>query len=350
MGPNHAPVKIVELVVRQLEPNLTAILPGKCQARCRFCLEPEGPRPPSVEEWLGAFRSLLQQLPPLFRVLSLSGGEPSLSPVFHDVLDLLRQHRDVGRLRRIVLTSNGRVEGMTRHLDALGRAVTHVNISRHAVDDELNARIFRTHDVPTTSELALLIAQLNRRGVPVNLNCVYSELEAFGRRSREDDIDEWRADASQFVNFARTVGASSVTFRHDHREPHLEQPTPLEAAFEEIQTIHSAECRSCRVVGKLISGMAVNFKRSAYEPIKFHDRSELYEMVFHSDGRLYRDWSRRHPIALPLEPALDLPMNLEPLAVGRGNYQGLATSECDQAQPQALNRCQLMKTPPGSRE
>jgi hypothetical protein len=48
----------------------------------------------------------------------------------------------------------------------------------------------------------------------------------------------------------------------------------------------------------------MNFKRSAFDPIALHGESELYEMAFHSNGRLYRDWSRRHPIATP-RPRLD---------------------------------------------
>jgi hypothetical protein len=287
---------------------------------------------------MAAFRSLVDQLPPPFRLLSLSGGEPTLSPVFGELLGVLGPLRQSGRFRRVVLTTNGGATSLGPNLDALGRAVTHVNISRHAADDALNAGVFKTDRVPTAGELAALVEQLNRRGVPVNVNCVYSREHAFGRRIAGASLTEVRAEARQFVRFARDLGASSVTFRHDHRDPDLDGPTALEAAFDEFRAVHEARCPSCRVVGKLILGLAVNFKRSAFEPITLHGESELYEMVFHSNGRLYQDWSRRHPIVTPL-PRLDGTEQWHQLQGTQGDGPGRASAECDRPQP----TCNLMQ-------
>lgn len=296
------PVSIAELRHRYLEPNFTAILPGVCQARCRFCIEPEGPPPPTLAFWLEQFETLmLQEIPSLFRIVSISGGEPTLSAVFPQALDVLARARAAGRLHRVVLTTNGSPKSIIKHIDDIGRAVTHVNVSRHATDDEDNAKVFKTSKVPTTEELRDIIALLNRRGLLVNLNCVYSREHLFGQRLRSVSQAHIRAEAKRFISFARSVGASSVVFRHDHRIWDS-RPTPLEDVFEDFTVQYQAQCASCRVVGKVIRGMPVNFKRSAYEPTEHHMESELYELVFHSDGSLYRDWSRTQPIERPLPP------------------------------------------------
>ena len=296
------PVSIANLRHRYLEPNFTAILPGVCQARCRFCIEPEGPPPPTLAYWLEQFEMLmLRELPSLFRIVSISGGEPTLSAVFPNALDVLARAREAGRLHRVVLTTNGSPKSLIKNLGRIGRAVTHVNISRHATDDDDNAKVFKTTKVPTTEELRDIISLLNRHGVLVNLNCVYSSEHLFGQRITRAPAERIRAEANRFISFARSVGATSVVFRHDHRVWD-DRPTSLEQAFDDYAVQHQARCASCRVIGKLIRGMPVNFKRSAFEPMEHHLQSELYELVLHSNGTLYRDWSRKQPIERPLPP------------------------------------------------
>jgi hypothetical protein len=125
--------------------------------------------------------------------------------------------REAGRLNRVVLTTNGSPKSLFKHLDGIRRAVTHVNISRHATDDDDNAKVFKTFKVPTTDELRDIISLLNRRGVLVNLNCVYSGEHLFGQRITYAPVERIRTEAKRFISFARSVGATSVVFRHDHR-------------------------------------------------------------------------------------------------------------------------------------
>jgi len=333
----HRPLSISEMRVFQLEPNLTVILPGKCQARCPFCIEPEGPAPRSTAHWLRSFEILLAELPPIFRTISISGGEPSLSPAFGDVLSILAEYRSVGRLRRVVLTTNGSVKSLTRHMPSMGAALTHANISRHAVEDPINAGVFKTRRVPTRSELAGLVRGFHEQKVPVNLNCVYSSDHAFGQLLSAIDIKSLRAEAERYIQFAREVGASSVVFRHDHRDPHLSSSTHLEMAFADVETVHEANCSSCHVITKAVHGMPVNFKRSAFEPVKLHYETELYEMVLHSDGDLYRDWSRQHPIKRPLPHALPAE-DWNRFTAKRPELGDVGLVDCDDRQ----NTCQLL--------
>lgn len=88
------------LRVMQQEPNCTLILPGPCQARCAFCVEPVGPDPSSLDEWLNRLKQLLETLPGIFRVLSISGGEPTLSPVFRQTLEILAERQSTEAQQR----------------------------------------------------------------------------------------------------------------------------------------------------------------------------------------------------------------------------------------------------------
>ena len=57
--------------------------------------------------------------------------------------------------------------------------------------------------------------------------------------------------------------------------------------------------------------------------------SELYELVLHSDGMLYRDWSRRHPLERPLEP-MAVSEDVRQVLDGRPSVRPLLTvPECE---------------------
>ncbi len=338
MSHGASPESLDQLRVFQLEPNLTVILPGRCQARCPFCVEPESKQQALSEVWLQSFQRLIEdELPPVFKVLTLSGGEPSLSPVFPDLLRFLVAHRASGRLKRVVLTTNGCSKPLEANLELLGRAVTHINISRHAVEDGANTTIFKTDQVPSHAGLANLITRANQAGLPVNLNCVHSSKHAFGRRIDNLSRGELRAEAMRFVRFARELGASSVVFRNDHRVERLEGVDELEEALSDYATIHRASCDSCRVAGKFIQGLPVNFKRSVYEPCRKHYAMELYELIFHSDASLCRDWSRQHPLARPLPRSL-LSQDWSRLSASREASLALPPQECDDRQ----NTCNML--------
>ncbi len=115
--------------------------------------------------------------------------------------------------------------------------------------------------------------------------------------------EDLRSQALEFIEMAKDAGASSVVFRRDHRrfDPDA-RPSALERVFEDHKLLKTSRCKSCRVWLKLIRGVSVNFKASAYEPTQHHPEEELYELVFHSNGQLCRDWSRRQQVNRPFPP------------------------------------------------
>lgn len=223
-----------------------------------------------------------------------------------------------------MLTTNG--AALTKNMDLVLRAVTHLNLSRHAVDESANAEVFRSVKVPRLQDLRAQIGKFNAHGIPVNLNCVYTRSQALGLNLDVTSKSQLRAAAKSYISMAKELRASSIVFRSDHRGGLTDEGTLLEHCFDDFAVVHSASCASCRVVTKLIRGLPVNFKQSAYEPSALHPSDELYELIFHSDGLLYRDWSRKIPVRRPLR--LSLEPWAEALFYGRHANLVLVPEEC----------------------
>jgi len=121
-------------------PNFSIVMPGGCNAECSFCYHRSARTVERVSsrEFVGRLGMFLHALPAQFRQVSITGGEPLLSPALADVLDTIRLQRD--RYRHVVLTTNGtRLPEMARHLAGV---VDHVNVSRHHYSEAKNLRVF----------------------------------------------------------------------------------------------------------------------------------------------------------------------------------------------------------------
>lgn len=245
--------------------NFSVILPGSCNAKCGFCFwKRSTAESPMFAQQLAWF---LAALGPKVTQISLTGGEPTLSPVFDDVITALRQRRET----KIVLTTNG--AALKEKLPLISGVVQHLNLSRHAIDDAENRSIFGTDTVPTKAEIAELCDMANTLNIDVMLNKIVPHDYA--------DMDEFTA----FVEFAKSVGASSVAFRKDYSVNSLDA-TPLEKHLGRAGITRS--CPVCATNSYLFHGMPVHFKMSLEEPSEV--LPYIYEFIYHPDGKLTEDW------------------------------------------------------------
>lgn len=71
-------------------PNLSIVMPGGCNGNCQFCFwkqtEPCG-------NYLEKVNNILKSLPSQFKQLSITGGEPTLSPYLEKVLNLIDREK-----------------------------------------------------------------------------------------------------------------------------------------------------------------------------------------------------------------------------------------------------------------
>jgi len=131
--------------------NFSIILPGECNAKCQFCFwKRNAAESPMYAQGL---RWYLQALGKRITQISITGGEPTISPVFNEVIEVLREFKDI----KIVLTTNG--SNLHTKLSVIEGIIQHVNISRHAINDKENNDIFQSI-MPTKDSLELLLSAI----------------------------------------------------------------------------------------------------------------------------------------------------------------------------------------------
>lgn len=264
-------------------PNTTVLLPGDCNAHCDFCFwnrdEANIPFDHTFSE--KAFAQL-ERLPKEFKVLSVSGGEPTLSPEFTRFSMMLVARKKELQFERTVLTTHG--GNLLRLLDVATAAYDHINISRHAISYEDNVEIFKTDRIPTDSALKALIAKIHKTSkADVTLNCVVKpEVTA--------------KFCGYFIDYAKGLGADAVSFRKYASDA---TPTKAEMAFrKKYGTVSETKCPVCRgAVVKDDDGFEIRWKGSVMEPSIETDG--VYEAVLHPDAKLYTDWNRKIKFPLP---------------------------------------------------
>ena len=254
-------------------PNFSVVVPGGCNAKCNFCFWKNTGKMNIHPKYLERLDYFLEIMPPQFSQISLTGGEPTLSPYFAGILNLISHKK---RYSHVVLTTNG--AKLSDFIENLENAVQHVNLSRHAADDDANAKIFGTKSVPNRKELERLCEELNNIGIDATFNAVLDR----GFSSKKDVYN--------FIEFAKDCGASAVCFRENcFKEKH--EALESSALEKEFSNVKSKEygCPVCRSVVQYVKGMRVTWKYSILEPSEAMDR--IYEAVYFPDGRLTEDWA-----------------------------------------------------------
>jgi len=251
--------------------NFSIIVPGDCNANCSFCFWEQEQQAPSYMSDLRQVLDTLSSLKDTY-TCSLTGGEPTISPILHDILTALKERSNFSK---IVLTTNAAGLEDKRYFPGdFAGVVSHVNISRHAVNDTPNEKVFGCSAVPTGAQLYEIIEGFNQKGIDVTINCVLCN--QFSDRQR----------LLNFITAMRGLGASAVSFRKQHGN--LDE-SEEEMWFKDYKVVSESSCPVCRAKQQLICGMPVYWKASTLEPS--NDLGEVYELVFHPTGKLTADWA-----------------------------------------------------------
>lgn len=284
-------------------PNTTVLLPGGCNASCDFCFWDRlegGIKPP--RDYLDKVFLHLASLPKAFRTLSISGGEPTISPWFGSFLARLGVYRRTNILDRVVLTTNG--SNIAPFITAIGCVADHINISRHAVGSEANCKIFNTTAIPDDESLREIIANIHSETeCDVTLNCVVG-------------VDTPIAFCYNFITYAHMLGADAVSFRKEASDV---TPTDAETFFvKKYGALHETKCPVCRGLEQSVEGFTVRWKGSVAEPSK--ESNGVYEVVIHPDGGLYAGWDLSNPLEILM---IDSPVrSTKKLSSGAGYSAG----------------------------
>lgn len=262
-------------------PNLTILLPGGCNAHCEFCFWKQDSSRNGLRNYLKVLRKNFINLPRnLFTQLSLSGGEPTISPAWDNIMEIIDTFRD--QYQKVVLTSNG-----VKLLEKLSNPIfheriDHINISRHHYEDAANFVKFGTDSVPDSTKLVAIVNAANKQGIDINFNCVL-----------DNNIDDENF-VYEYIRFAKMMGASSIAFRKQHSA--LGKHPLLEKMSQEYKIVSSGGCPVCESHSQLILGMPVTWKSSVMEPTDVFPKDTFYEFIFQQNGELTSDWEGKKKI------------------------------------------------------
>jgi len=251
---------VVESTIQN--PNLSIVMPGGCNGKCDFCFWKKS-KP--CDNYLEKLNDIMYSLPSQFYQLSITGGEPTLSPYLENVLNLI----DRNIFTHTVLTSNG--SKLLESISMLEGKIDHVNISRHHFEDSINDSIFKAKML-TKEELKNVSDELNKIGIDVTFSAVLSE-----NLNTKSDIEK-------YIQFAKECGASQVFFRKQHGTL---DPTEVEKTYEGYKSSEYS-CPVCRTKVQKINGINVAWKASLEEPSK--ELGTIYELVVNENAEVTKDW------------------------------------------------------------
>lgn len=132
--------------------NLSIFVDDYCNADCKFCVAQlryenrnqlyKKKKIEDDEEYYKRLDEVLEKLEPLNLSVSITGGEPTLSPRLPKILELLEKHH----IRKRTITTNGSglfnvVNGKTMIDHLIDNHFDHLNISKTHYDEEENKKI-----------------------------------------------------------------------------------------------------------------------------------------------------------------------------------------------------------------
>lgn len=259
------------------DPNFSIVLPGGCNARCAFCFEGAKKKCAKPDDYMDRLAEVLDNLPAIFTSVSITGGEPTLSPYFTKVIRELATRRD--RFPKIVLTTNG--TALSQHMETITGVVDHVNLSRHHHDDDENLRIFNNGKLKGGFDVSIvdvhrIIQECSTAGIDVTANCVFNLKTSSGF-------------FPQYVDWARKIGFSAIHFRKENGNNVV--PANWKKAYGKNRVVSVGGCPVCRTTWILDRGMRVALKTSVLEPDTALKATQAHELIFLANGVTYIDWA-----------------------------------------------------------
>lgn len=289
----------MNIITRDENPNFTIILPGPCNANCSFCTWKEDN---DSVGFLTGLKYALENLPIMFRQITISGGEPTLSPYIKEVLIMIEQYRS--KFNKVVLNTNATklfTDSLQNGLQitSLLDVVDSINISRHSTDDIRNAEIFKG-DVPNTAELTTIANKLKNSTfddlIDLNYNCVLTK----------DTIQ----DPVEWIKFMKSTNIKTVTFRNLSNDI-----SDIEQQFinSSIIPIYENNCSVYKTtVYKTDTNYTFKFQSSIFKSSMFtglNTQSETHEVILQSNGNLTKDWEGKKILYSAEPSAAEIIMN-----------------------------------------
>ena len=250
------------------KPNLTLLLPVGCNANCEFCYSKNFKAcNKEIDDFYKGLKNTLDQYDNLTKI-SISGGEPTINlDILEKTLTIISKYANIVK---VVLTTNGYNLDNDKCIDIINKYCTHLNISRHQINNGDNDSIF---GVEMNNNY-----NIDRITIPVTMNVVlvkdivlddyiqYAKSQGFKSinfrkpfQSNEElhYVEEWKEYLTKTAHSCN----GSVTFRWHNKDNYL-------------FTLSTGDVSPCNVCGR--------FNTS--------DVKYIYELILSQRGKLLYDW------------------------------------------------------------
>lgn len=254
------------------QPNFTVVLPVGCNAKCSFCF---WHKRKLGDNYFENLENSISKLPPYFSQVSISGGEPTMlsEENFVKLLKILRSNFD-----KIVLNTNGfKLKELLRN-NYIRNNIDYINLSRHSIVDAENEKIFKTNNIPTTSDI-IEINKLKK----VRLNCVF-----------ENDVNY-----ETWFNYVYMTGSEGVAFRR-LADKGVNKKSKLEKRLDKdnrLTTQSKDKCKVCygaNYTHKDYKNINIVVRYSVDEPKDYMKKDVIFELISDGVGEIHYKWNNNN--------------------------------------------------------
>ena len=242
------------------EPNFSVFLPGECNAKCEFCYNQPQTNKVSYADYLKNLEDIFAELPKFCNTISITGYEPTLSPILSNVLRLTDEYD----FDRVVLNTNG--TAIFSCVNSIHLYVDYINLSRHHYIDAVNKRIFGGSYNLTTEDIQMMCDEFNSM---ITLTSIVTPQTPY------NFIDS-------YIDYALSLGVENVLFRQIAGNPEFLY------IFDKQPYTGFTMDKYCRYRTGERYGMKYTFKSSVINPGLLCGK--IYEYIYKPDGKLYTQW------------------------------------------------------------
>lgn len=292
--------------------NFTIFIDEYCNADCRFCIEQiktentgrilKCGKITDIDRYIQRLDKVLEAIRPYNPSVSVTGGEPLISPAFPGVMKLLKKYK----FRKTVITTNG--TDILAHMDEIIDAgISHVNFSRPHYDERIVHHIMRFRESMTSfEELKVAIAHLEKNHVRTRFNCIIG-------RDGIGSVGEMK----RYMDYISTLGCKHVVFRemmsfNEETSKNIEKKEyssknrilmnnlwraiDQDTDFQPFNSVRGHYYYIEMYNYKNISMVSERANLKCLEDERIKNMSYIYEMVFHPNGNLCAGWDEKQDI------------------------------------------------------
>ncbi len=305
--------------------NFSIFIDDRCNADCKFCVAQlryhhrnelyQKDRIADPDSYLARLDEVLRIVRPLDPSVSLTGGEPTLSPLLTEVLKLVDHYG----FRKRTITTNG--SGLLRVQDndtILGNLIRyrwdHLNISRVSPDDRINRAIMRFSEDSAYCDMAMLreiLAICGKSSLKHRMSCLLLKEcvhDAAGIKSYADILSEVGAD--NFI-FRELMDYDRLAVNTEKTEYCRENKVKLYDIWQQFRDypefvpylnllgyyyyVEIYKYRNMTVASETADMNIQNLEKAAHPDI-------VYEMIFHTSGHLTGSWVEKEEMLDRYQP------------------------------------------------